>query len=330
MWKGFLQLLRKDMKMMLSGRFFLLAFLSLVLYSCYINFVYVNIEQENYHVYLYDPQNSFSGESEYLTEVNDRKEMEEACADRTSIGIDTSADIPEIYMLSSGIETTDHYRAIWAEAVLNGIKEEEAEIIGMYNKEEKSRREITTEFLFFELSAVGFLGLASVLFKEKQMGVIRVHGILPVSKFAFILSKICVFLLSDLLFTVLLTLINVGVFEGFILLPGILVQAGVLSLIMTLTGFLCAVWLSDFKQFSLFYLVFAVFATTPVFLVGQMGVSWDFIIYHPMYHLFTAMKSAYFNKTSVSFPYYFTCIGAIGILFYMVWRALIREVAKEG
>ncbi len=32
MWKEFFQLLRKDMKMMLSGKFFLLAFLSLLLY----------------------------------------------------------------------------------------------------------------------------------------------------------------------------------------------------------------------------------------------------------------------------------------------------------
>lgn len=41
-------------------------------------------------------------------------------------------------MLSSGIETTDHYRAIWGEAVFNGLTQEETEIIGTYNKEEKA------------------------------------------------------------------------------------------------------------------------------------------------------------------------------------------------
>ena len=96
-------------------------------------------------------------------------------------------------MLSSGIETTDHYLAIWGEAVFNGITQEETEIIGTYNKEEKSRREITAEFLFFELSAVGF-------------------------------------------------------FDSLFLLPGILIQAGILSFIMALTGFLCAVWLPDLIQ----------------------------------------------------------------------------------
>ncbi len=33
---------------------------------------------------------------------------------------------------------------------------------------------MSCELLFIEITAVGFLGIASVLFKEKQMGVIRV------------------------------------------------------------------------------------------------------------------------------------------------------------
>ena len=58
------------------------------------------------------------------------------------------------------LETTDHYRMIWGEAVLNGNTDGQADKIGVNNKEMKNRREITAEFLFFELSAVGFLGLA--------------------------------------------------------------------------------------------------------------------------------------------------------------------------
>lgn len=46
MRKIFFSLLKKDFKLMLSGRFFLLALGSLVLYSCYINFVYVKLDQE--------------------------------------------------------------------------------------------------------------------------------------------------------------------------------------------------------------------------------------------------------------------------------------------
>lgn len=330
MFNGFFNLLKKDLKMMLSGKFFLLAVLSLMLYSCYINFIYVNIEQENFNVYLYDPKNLNTQNSEYLKAVNSRTELENICADRSSIGVDFSENTPEIYMLSSGLDTMDNYRAAWAEAVLSGQTQGSSEIIGAYNKEQKSRREITAEFLFFEISAVGFLGLASMLFKEKSMGVIRVHGILPVSKAAFILSKLLLLLASDLVFTALLTFINVGVSEGISILPQVLIQAGILSLIMSPIGFFCAVWLPDFKQFSLVYLVLAIFITTPVFLVGQTGVEWKWIIFHPMYHLFSAIKSAYFGSTATSLPYYFICIAIIAALFFAAYKILSREMKKEG
>ncbi|MDE5696952.1 MAG: ABC transporter permease [Lachnospiraceae bacterium] len=331
MWKGFAHLLKKDIGLMVSGKFFLLALLSLILYSCYINLVYVNLDQGTYRVYLYDPQKMYTGQSAFIMTVNSRQELENFCSDGVSVGIDVSGDAPEIYLLSSGTATADHYRGLWGRAVLTGLEaEEETEIVGAYDKEQKSRREITAEFLFFELSAVGFLGLASIVFKEKQMGVIRVHSVLPVHKAAFILSKLSVFFVSDLIFAVLLTWLNVGIADSFMILPAILVQAGILSLVMALTGFLCAVWLPDFKQFSLFYLILAVFVTTPVFLAGQTGVARDWIVFHPIYHLFAAMKSAYFGVRTFSVLYYFVCIGSIVLLFYAAYRILAREMAKEG
>lgn len=107
-------------------------------------------------------------------------------------------------------------------------------------------------------------------------------------------------------------------------------QAGILSLIMALVGFFCAIRLPDFKQFSLFYLVLAVFVTTPVFLAGQTGIAWDWIVYHPMYHLFEAMKAAYFSAPMVEVPYYLFSFGAIILLFLLVYQTLNREMAKEG
>lgn len=330
MWNGFAELLKKDLKLMISSKFFLLAFGSLILYSCYINFVYVKLDQEIYPVYLYDPQNTKPAVSEYITRVESREALETACADQYSVGIDLSAEQPELYLLSSGLETTDHYRMLWGEAVLDEKVDGQAEVIGCNNKEMKNRREITAEFLFFELSAVGFLGLASMLFKEKQMGVIRVHGILPVHRPMFVFSKLILLSVSDLLFTALLTGINLGVPDAVRVLPSVLLQAGILSLIMALVGFLCAVRLQDFKQFSLFYLVLAVFITTPVFLAGQTGIEWNWIVYHPMYHLFTAMKSAYFSIPTTGATYYLSCLGAIILLFLLACQTLNREMAKEG
>ena len=194
----------------------------------------------------------------------------------------------------------------------------------------KNRREITAEFLFFELSSVGFLGLAAMLFKEKEMGVIRIHAVLPVQSSAFILSKLDLILLADLTFTALLTLISLGPAEGLAVLPAVLLHAGILSLIMALVGFLCAVALPDFKQFSLLYLVLAIFITTPVFMAGQMGIEFGWMKFHPMYHLFMAMKHAYFRRPTVSIFYYAACASAVFLLFFLAKWTLTLEMKREG
>lgn len=323
-------LLKKDIRLMLSSKFLLLAAGSLILYSCYINFVFVNTDQDIYPVYLYDPHNTQETVSENVVMAAGMDELKEACADGYAVGIDASGGSPEIYMVSSGVYSTDNYRAAWALSRLSPEHEKRADLIGTDSKEMKNRREITAEVLFFELAAVGFLGLASMLFKEKQMGVIRVHGILPVSTAAFILSKLCIFLMSDLVFVIFLTLVNLGAQEGTAVLPAVLVQSGILSLIMALVGFLCAVRLPDFKQFSLLYLVLAVFITTPEFLAGQTGAARSLIRYHPMYHMFMAVKNAYFLVPSASGIYYFSCAAAVVLLYCLVHRALVHEMVKEG
>ena len=71
---------------MVSGKFFLLALLSLFLYSCYINFVFVNLDQEMYPVYLYDPQDKLPVNREYVTKLDSREALEAACKDQYSVG----------------------------------------------------------------------------------------------------------------------------------------------------------------------------------------------------------------------------------------------------
>lgn len=330
MENSFLSLIKKDFRMMLSGRFFLLALGSLILYSCYINFVYVKTDQDIYPVYLFDPGGKQRNPSAEVILVSSKEELQKVCMDGYAVGIDASGDTTEIIMVSSGSSKSDHHRTAYAQSLLWNTGGSRAMVIGTNNKEMKNRREITSEFLFFELTAVGFLGIASTLFKEKQMGVIRVHSILPVSKAAFIGSKLLLFILSDLLFAVLLTIINLGIPSALAVMPDVLLQVGILSTIMSLTGFLCAVWIPDFKQFSLLYLVLAIFITIPVFLAGQTSVSWGWINFHPMYHLFMAMKNAYFGTPDSNSIYYLVCIAVIGFLFYFARRVLSREMAKEG
>ena len=196
-------------------------------------------------------------------------------------------------------------------------------------RNKKREKKITCELLFFELAAVGFLGIAAVLFKDKGMGVIRVHTILPVWKDLFLLSKLAVFLLSDLVFAVLLTLLNMGIADGAAILPAVLLQTAILSLMMALVGLLCALLLKDFRQFTLAYLVIAIFAATPVFLSANTSIKFDWIGYHPFYHVYMGLKNAYFG-TAISPVYYVGAVGAILLLFLAVRLAFHREIGKEG
>ncbi len=70
MRQRFSQLLKKDFRLMLSGRFFLLALASLVLYSCYIHFVYAKVDQVIYPVYLFDPQGMLDTQSNLDSQDN--------------------------------------------------------------------------------------------------------------------------------------------------------------------------------------------------------------------------------------------------------------------
>ena len=112
-------------------------------------------------------------------------------------------------------------------------------------------------------------------------------------------------------------------------LPAVLLQTAILSLMMALVGLFCALLLKDFRQFTLAYLVIAIFAATPVFLSANTSVKFDWINYHPFYHVYMGLKNAYFG-TVVSPFYYVSAVGTIVLLFLAVRLAFHREIGKEG
>ena len=330
MWKGFCALFKKDCRMLVSGKFFLMAIGFLVLYTAYVNFGYIRFMQmPPYNVYLYDPAGTQTEVSPLVHVVPSMEAMDEALlADTNGVGVDASAEDVRV-VLYAGAEHVDRHRADYALSLLQPAANSTPQIIGTNTPEQKARKEITCELLFFELAAVGFLGIAAVLFKEKGMGVIRVHAILPLRRNLFLLSKLAVFLLSDLVFAVLLTLLNVGLGYGVVLLPAVLIQTAILSPVMALFGLLCALLLKDFRQFTLAYLMIAIFAATPVFLSANTSVKFDWINFHPFYHVYMGLKSAYFGAT-ISPVYYVGSACVIVLLFLAVQLAFRREMGKEG
>lgn len=328
---NFCALLKKDCQMMSAGKFFLVAFCSLILYTLFINFGYVNfMSAELYNVYLFDPQRTQQQISELIYPVTSLEELNAALStDTNGVGIDVSSGTPDI-VFYFGSEKADHHRADYALSLLRQDNQYTAGTVGTNTPELKQRKEMSCELLFIEITAVGFLGIASLLFKEKQMGVIRVHAVLPFNKSLFIVSKITVFLLSDLIFAALMMILNVGFYDAADILPDVLIQTTILSLIMSLTGFGCAMVLKDFRQFSLAYLVIAVFAAAPVFLSANTSVKMAWIDWHPFYHVYMGLKNACFGM-SVTDPAYYLCSACgIAILFLIVQPAFHKETGKEG
>lgn len=319
--------------MMISGKFFLLALGSLVLYTLFINMGYVNfMKAPGYGVYMYVPQGVSYPKlsSKKIIVVQSERELYDCLSkDTNGIGILYEEKKPE-FVLYYGSDTIDNHRIAYAQSLIEGKEFEAPTIVGKNTVEEKQRKEMSCELLFIEIIAVGFLGIASILFKEKQMGVMRVYGITPAPKTFFILSKLFVFLISDLVFAVLLTIFNVGLPEAISILPRVLLQTGILSLIMALVGMGCSLLLKDFKQFSLAYLVVALFISAPVFLSANTSAQNSWIKWHPFYHLYMGMKNAFFDFPSEGIIYFLLCIGSIFILFLLVKMAFVRELSKEG
>ena len=95
----FFTLLKKDFRLMLAARFFLLAAGSLALYSCYINFVYVKLDDEMFPVCCFDPDGRLEGTADPVINVNTIEELTAACGDGLSVGIDLSGETPRIQMV---------------------------------------------------------------------------------------------------------------------------------------------------------------------------------------------------------------------------------------
>lgn len=324
-------LLQKDCRMMISGKFFLMAAGSLLLYTLFIRFCYLNfMEMDIYNVCLYDPAHTLTDVSPLVHPADSLEELEKFLAeDANGVSVTVKDGKPEA-ILYAGAEKIDRHRADYALSLLRPGRKYTPETVGYNTPEMKMRKEITCELLFIEIVAVGFLGIASLLFREKQMGVIRVHAILPLPKGLFIFSRVFLFLVTDLAFGTLMSLLNVGPAQTAKVLPDLLIQTALLSLIMALVGFGCAMLLKDFRQFSLAYLVIALLVTAPVFLTANTSVKMTWINCHPFYHLYMGLKNAFFGVPVTNPVYYICACSAVIALSAVVSAALSREMRKEG
>ncbi len=85
----------------MSGKFFLVALGSLVLYTLFINFGYVKfMDARLYNVYLYDPAGTQTEVSSFVRPVSSLEELNTALAsDTNGVGIDASGKTPPCSVL---------------------------------------------------------------------------------------------------------------------------------------------------------------------------------------------------------------------------------------
>lgn len=321
-------LLKKDLHLMYTGKLFLTSVITLIMFSLYINYFYADLDTEAPSVGVYDPFH-IAGNHD-IEKISSLEELLDLVnSGEISIGIDYSEKTPNIYHLDNGSSNNALYASYGAMITEKNFKDADKTIIGNYSREEKNRREMTNEVLFFEIITVSFLGIASLLFKEKSMGVIRVHGIMPVNSTLIILSKAVVFLLSDIIYAFLLILINLG-----ISIPSVSVFARalphivILSLIMGLLGYFLALLYRDFKQFAISFSLIIVLMTTPVYLGGNRTTDWGWLDYYPVYHLFASLKNAFFGLQTSGFSYYLFGITIIVCLLILVRWQTKKEIAR--
>ena len=62
---------------------------------------------------------------------------------------------------------------------------------------------------------------------------------------------------------------------------------------------------------------------------ANTSVKFDWINWHPFYHVYMGLKNAYFGS-AISPVYYAGAAGAIVLLFLAVQLAFRREIGKEG
>lgn len=323
-------IIKKDLKLMQASRLFWMMIGSLIVYSAYINLIYVNLDQASDPVYLYNPEQVQLAQVQEVAVLDSLEQMHVLLADKAGVGIDMSQDKPVVKLAASGSPQRDNLRIHYAWSLLKTDSLAETEIIGQFNKDMKNRREITSEFLFFELTAVGFLGIAGLQYKEKQMGVLRLQSVLPVDRKWFVLTRLGLCVIADLVFAGLLTLLNLGLSAGWSVMSDVIIQTVLLSLIMTQLGFCLALYLPDFKQFSLLYFLLVITITTPIFIHAQTGINLSWIRFHPMYHLFRSLKAAFFGETFVMTGYYVIVGLVIAALYKLTNYLLAREMIKEG
>lgn len=111
MLASYLALVKKDMRMLVAGKFLVLTLGFLLVHVLYANLGYLALTAApGYRVYLYDPAGTEQVYSEWVTAVDSRDTLDEALAqDANGIGVDVSLGEPQVVLYGLS-DASDAYR----------------------------------------------------------------------------------------------------------------------------------------------------------------------------------------------------------------------------
>lgn len=327
---NFFEILKKDIKLIFSKKMLFLLISPLILYSLYINFVYSKQDLKPHSIYLLDENNEVKGEDKNIFPVESLEELKtKITKDKKGIGVVISDNEMFLNYYSTNSETNDNLKERYVLSKLNEKSDIKTRVIGNYNREEKLRREMTSEVLFFEIVGIVFMGATSIILKEKNMGTLKIHNTLPFKGFSLIVSKSLIFFAINLVISVILIGTNIGHKYMFSITKNAWIHIGIMSLIITLFSYICGVIFKDLKQFGLFYAFVMVFLTSPIFLIANTPIYWDWIEYYPIYFIYFALKNAHFEIVTSNWQYYVNSILGISLLTVITTYLVKKKSAEE-
>ena len=110
MWKNFCALLKKDFRMLVSGKFFLTAIGFLILYTAYVNWGYIRfMKTPVYNVYLYDPAATQKNIAPSVQIVPSKEALNAALlADMNSVGLDAGDGSVQAVLYEGNVQLDRH------------------------------------------------------------------------------------------------------------------------------------------------------------------------------------------------------------------------------
>ncbi|MGL4345222.1 MAG: ABC transporter permease [Cellulosilyticaceae bacterium] len=324
----FVNHIRKDLRLLVQSKLLILTMASLIIYSLYTNFFYVKSDITPYKCYVVQDGTLHLPEDTYVMTVNSKEELQ-ACLKQDVEGIGIWKEEGEIYcsFYKASNSRVNEAKKMFAQSLFTEPIAYELRALKALDYTHQKRLMMTSEILFFEITTISFLGIAALFFKEREMGVLKVIGVVPARKSLFIASKLVVFLLNECLFTIGICMLNLGGATSFQVLGRILCQVLLLSPIMVLLGFCFSLLFKNFKQFGFAYTIMIIFLTSPVFLFTNTSLDAQWIVYFPTYQLYTHLRKAFFMEP-IHGGYITICIVMVACLFKVCHRLVMNEVRR--